>query len=115
MDAHDLLDIERRLVATVEEMHKLTSAVAMSRQVKEFVGDQRKNLLSKYVAPHLKDGSATAAETLARANEQYQAELTVLADQYRTAEKHIAKWDALHCQLDAFRSSLSLGKEMSKL
>jgi len=115
MDAHDLLEIERRLVATVEDMHKLASAVAMSRQVKEFVGDQRKNLLAKYAAAHLRDGSAAAAEMLARANPEYQAELATLADQYRIAEKHIAKWDALHCQLDAFRSSLSLGKEQIKL
>jgi hypothetical protein len=115
MEAHDLIEIERRLAATVGELQSRASAVAMSRQIKEFIGDQRKNLLAKYVAGFLKSNSATAAETLARANEEYQAELAALAETYTVAEKHLAKWDAYHCQLDALRSTLSLAKEQIKL
>jgi len=110
MDAHDIIELERRLAATVEELHSRASAVAMSRQIKEFISDQRKNLLAKYTAPLLRDNSATAAETLARANDDYEAEFERLQDQYRTAEKHLAKWDALHCQFEAARSALSLAR-----
>lgn len=115
MDAHSLLELERQLVATVEELQKRTSAVAMARQIKEYAPDQRKNLLARYVAPLLKANSATAAETLARANEQYQEELQALAFQYSNAEKHLATWDALHCRYEAQRSALSLAKETMRL
>ena len=115
MEAHDLIEIEARLSATAEELLNRASAVAMARQIKEFGSDQRKNLLARYVAPMLKDNSATAAETLARSNEVYQQELGALMDQYCQAEKHIAIWDALHCKLDALRSTLSLAKEQMKL
>ena len=115
MDAHDLIEIEARLSATADELIKRTSAVAMARQIKEFASDQRKNLLARYTAPMLKDNSATAAETCARSDPQYQHELDELADQYRQAEKHIAAWDALHCKLEALRSALSFGKSQVQM
>ena len=110
MDAHDLIEIERRMTATVADLQARAAAVALSRQIKEFVSDQRKNLLAKYTAPLLKDNSATAAETLARATEGYLTEFASLADQYATAEKHLANWDALHCKFEAARSALSMAR-----
>ena len=115
MEALDLLELESRMTAAVEELHKRSSAVAMSRQIKEYSSDMRKNLLAKFTAPLLKDNSATAAETLARANEQYQGELEMQMDQYRTAEKHLAEWDALHCKFEAARSALSLARSQIQL
>lgn len=115
MDATDLLELEARMVAAVEDLQKRASAVAMSRQIKEFSSDMRKNLLAKYTAPLLKDNSATAADTMARANDDYQFALGVLADQYRKAEKHLAEWDALHCKYEAARSALSLARSQIQL
>ena len=115
MEALDLIELERRMVAAVEELQKLSSAVAMSRQIKEFCSDLRKNLLAKYVVKHLADSSATAAESYARADEQYQGELETLMEQYRTAEKHLANWDAIHCRFEAARSALSLARTQIQL
>jgi len=115
MEALDLLQLESRMVAAVEELQKLSSAVAMSRQIKEFASDLRKNLLAKYVVKYLADNTATAAESKARADEQYVDELESLMTQYRTAEKHLANWDAIHCKFEAARSALSLARTQIQL
>lgn len=115
-DVADLFEIERRLTATTAELQRYTDAVSLSRQIKEFSSDLRKNLLARYVAPFLRAGeSATAAETLARADVEYRLELIELQSSYTKAEKHIAKWDALHCQFEAQRSALSLAKTQIQL
>ena len=75
MQAHDILELEQRMTAAVDEIHRRSSAVAMARQVKEYASDMRKNLLATYSAPLLKDNSSAAAETLARSNPQFQDEL----------------------------------------
>jgi hypothetical protein len=116
MDAHDILNLEKRLADAVADISKRVDAVATARQVKEYDSDRRKQLLARYTAPHLLgDKSATAADALARADERYGAELDTLADNYRRAEKHIAEWDAAHCRMEAARSALSLAKEQIKL
>ena len=115
MDAHDLIEIEARLSATADTLIRSASAVAMARQIKEYASDQRKNLLARYTAPLLKDTSATAAETLARADPRYQQDLNEQMDQYRQAEQHIATWDALKCKLEALRSALNFGKSQIQI
>lgn len=116
MDAHDILELERRMTQAAEELHRNCSAVAMSRQVLEFVSDQRKNTLAKYAAPLLKAGeSAAAADTLARSESGYLSEFKDLQEQVTKAYGHIAKWDALHCKFEAARSALSLARTQIQL
>ena len=116
MDAHQLIELERQLVAAVDDLHRRTSATAMARQVKEFINDSRKNVLAKHMVAYLRDGESNPrAETMARASQQFLTDINQLESQYQTAEKHILEWDALHCKVDALRSALSLAKETLKL
>lgn len=111
MDAHDVIELEQKLVLAVRGLEGMTDIVGVSRQVKEYNSDQRKNLLARYKIKYRKDcESDSGQETLARADDQYQTELNQLADQYGNAEKHIAKWDAMHARLDALRTAISLAK-----
>jgi hypothetical protein len=116
MDNSDLMELSKALSETVDEMGRMVTAVATAKQVKEYNGELRKNLLARYVAPLLETTkSATAAETLARASSDYQSELSKLAEQFLTAEKHITRFDVLHAKHDAQRSALSLAKEQVRL
>jgi hypothetical protein len=116
MDAVEMFTLEQRMTDAVKDISKRTDAVAMARQIKEFSSDQRKGLLARYASPLIRAGeSATAAELHARADAAYQRELDELAAQYVKAEKHIAGFDAAHCQYEAARSALSLARELVKM
>ena len=108
IDGSDILEIERQLCACVEDLRRRTSAYATSLQIREFISDNKKNLLARYVVPRLKAGdSAAAAEHHARANPEYQAELDTMGEQYQRAESHVASWRAAMARFEATRSLLS--------
>lgn len=111
IEGHDILDLEQRLMDAVTDLGRRSDAVALARQIKEFNGEQRKNLLARFAAPLLADNSAAAADTLARANELYQQEIAALAEQYARAEKHIAAYDAAYARFDAARSLLAMARQ----
>lgn len=111
LDGHDIADLEQRLLGALEELRQRTEAVAQAKQIKEFVGDLRKNLLARYKLPFVREGLPdTKADTLARADENYQAELSQLQAQYQTAEKHCTAFDVSMAKFDAARSLLSMAK-----
>lgn len=111
IDGHNIVDLESRLGAALLELERRTEAVAQAKQIKEFVSDMRKGLLAKYAMPHIKSGeSATASDTLARADENYMRELKELAAQYQTAEKHITAYDVSMAKFDAARSLLAMAR-----
>lgn len=104
--------VEQRLKNSTNDLHKMGPDVALARQVKEFVSEQRKNLLARYVAPLLKSGrSAPQAENMARASDEYRKEIALLEKQYQHAESVIAKWGATMATYEAARSLLSFSKE----
>lgn len=116
LDAHDIIELNRRLDETVLELQRMVKAVATAKQVREFNGELRKNLLARFMAPLLVAGkSAVAAEALARSDAGYQSELAKLSEQYLTAEQHLTRYDVLFAKMDAQRSALSLAKEQLKL
>lgn len=115
MDSNEIMELSHRLDAVVTELDRMVNAVATARQVREYNSELRKNLLARYTARLLHENSATAAETLARANCDYQSDMEQLKVVYETAERHLARWDVLFAKLEASRSALSLAKEQMKL
>lgn len=111
-DHSDSNAIAQRMKDSCRKLHTLAISVGSARTVREFSTDRRKNLLAKYVAKALKDGeSATAAETIGRANVTYQEELEILQEQHQAAETTIAKFAAEQCSFEATRSLLSFEKQ----
>ncbi len=114
-DNQDINTVARRLEGATKRLHELAPRVGNAKAVREYDGDRRKNLLSKYVAKELKLGQTSAAsESFARANPSYQAELHELSAQFESAEVVIAQWSAENCSFESLRSLLSLQKATIK-
>lgn len=116
MDAHDLIELEQRMTKGAENISHYEDAVAQSKQIVEFVSEEKKNLLAKFSSVYVRSGqSAAAADTLARSDENYLKEYNELKDRFARAQKHIAHWDALHCIYEAARSAFSASKSMMNI
>lgn len=108
----EIQKVQKRLEQSRNAIHKLAPAVGAAKQVRDYDSDRRKNLLAKYMLPHLKaGGSAAASEVDARANPAFQAEFEALAGQREASEKTIAEWDAAFATFEAARSLNSMLKE----
>ena len=113
-DHSDVIAIQKRLKTASAELNNPASVslYAQARQVISYDSDRRKNLLARYMVPHLKSGeSATAAEAYARAHEAYEAEFQVQAEELQTAEGVIAKRRATETSWESARSLLSFQRE----
>jgi len=111
-----IAQIEKRLKSATGRLHQLAAAVGHAKQVREFAGDRKKNLLAKYVVRALKAGeTSTAAETIGRADPSYQSDLEALASDSEQAETVIAQWSAEMASFEAARSLLSMQKESLRL
>ena len=111
MTNEEIKKTQDRFRAVANTIHNMTSAVAEARQVKEFISDQRKNVLAKHTLQFLADNSAAAAETLARSSDGFIKDFAQLETSYRDAEKILADWSALQVKFEALRSLLSMEKE----
>ncbi len=115
-DNHDISQVETRLKDATRRLHQLAPMVGSAKQIRNYDGDRKKNLLAKYVVRALKEGhSATAAEAYGRSDEAYQTELEGLSKQYEGAERTIAEWDAEMCSHDAARSLLAMNRESMRI
>lgn len=111
-DHNDQLAIEKRLKTASRKLAELAPMVGLSKQVRAYDSDRRKNLLAKYMIAPLKAGeSAASAEAHARGDAAYQNELELLADQLQTAEKFIAQNEAEHASWESCRSLLAMQRE----
>lgn len=114
-DFSDSAKAELRLRNAANRLHGMTAAVAKARTIKEFSGDRKKNTLARYMASKLIGGSGVAAaEMLARATPEYQAEQETLEAQYRDACAVIAEWDATFATFEAARSLVSMSKQLMR-
>jgi len=115
-DQSDIQEIEHRMKTATLELHKLAPLVGVAKQVRQYDPDRRRNLLAKFMRPHIKNGeTSTAAETLARSTEAFQVGFNELAKELETSEATIAKWDAMFASFEANRSLLSMQKESMKI
>ncbi len=102
----------KRLAAATARLQGMVKDVSHGRQVKEFIGDMKKNLMAKYVVRALKAGEGIgAAEATARADHMFQEELELLQAQYEAAEHAITSWQAEMASYEASRSLLSFNRE----
>src|SRR4029450_244399 len=107
--------VEKRLKSASNEINNLAPMFGQAKQVIDYDSDRRKNLLAKYARVHLKAGeSASAADTLARSDPEYQRELQVQSQELQTAYGITGKWDALHVRWETGRSLLALTREQLK-
>jgi len=110
-DSSEIEQIEHRMKTATLELHKLAPLVGVAKQVRQYDSDRRRNLLAKFMRPHIKNGeTSTAAETLARSTEAFQVGFNELAQELETSEATIAKWDAMFASFEASRSLLSMQK-----
>lgn len=110
-DFSDCLELQRQLQLAVTALVKMTSVVAAARHVREYDTDRRKRILAIAAMPFLKAGlSSAAADTEARASQQYADAMKVLGNELVVAEKALAEWDATKIKIEVARSLLSLSK-----
>ena len=109
LDPFDVKRVAERMQLATGALHKMTADVGDAKQVREFSGDRRKNLLAKFVDPAL---PISKAETMARTNPEYIEELDSLAQQHALAEKTLAEWAAEQASFEAARSLLSYMKNL---
>src|SRR5262249_40302544 len=114
-DHSDVMAIQKRLKSASAELNNPTSIsfYAQARQVISYDSDRRKNLLARHIVAELGKGdvSHAEAETRARANPAYRAELEVQAEELQTAEAQIAKRRATEVSWESARSLLSFQRE----
>lgn len=111
MDSADLAVIEQRMEDARIYLRDNADAYGTAKQVREYDGDRRKQLLARQAKPFIGNGDSNAvAETKARAGDAYAIELDKLADAYAAAETTIALYDAAEVSFDAARSLLSMAK-----
>lgn len=114
-DNTEIAAIEGRMKHCSKRLHEMAASVGAAKQVRDYDSDRRKNLLARYVLPHLKAGaSAAAGETEGRSDGRYQEELERLGEQYAEAGRVIARWEAEQASFEAARSLLSMAKETLK-
>lgn len=92
----------------------MAQEVAKARQVREYDSDRRKRCLALAMKPFLEDGSAAAAEALARASEEYQKSMKQLGNELVAAEKVIADYEATKIQWESARSLLAMQRDMTR-
>ena len=108
MDHLDAEKITLRMAGCTKRLQDMAESVGLSRQVRDFASERRKNLLAKYCPV---GESAAKAEISARKDPEYLAELDKLAEQSRDAEITITRWDAEKASFEACRSLLSFNRE----
>lgn len=114
-DVHDLYKLTRELESLARQLEAIAPELAKAKTVRDFDGDRRKNLLAEYVTPLLVGNSATAAESTARSNPEYQKRFKELSVDLMAAYAAIAKESGLQARFEACRSILSCQKAAMQL
>lgn len=109
-DPHDLYKLSRDLENFSLQLEAIGPEVAKAKVVRDYDSDRRKNLLAEFVSPLLANTSATAAESVARSDAEYQRRFKELSLQLNAAYATIARESGLHARFEAARSILSCQK-----
>lgn len=114
-DHSDIVTIEKRMSEAARNLHNMVGDVAMAVTIIDYDSDRRKSLLARYAVKHIKAGeSASAADTLARADEAYKKELDAQASVYEQANATMREWDSEKCSWETGRSLLARQRETIK-
>lgn len=115
IDDEEVREIQKKMEECLINLRKLAPRVALARQAKKFILDQRKAVLAKYQAEYLKSETIGAATILARANPAYILENNKLEAAYGEAEVAIVDWEYNQTKLDSCRSMLAMARETLNL
>lgn len=86
-DHEEIHRVEKRFKLAARKMHELEGEMGMALTILEYDSDRRKALVARYAVKHIKHGeSASAADTLARADPLYEAEFKTMAEVYEQAQ-----------------------------
>jgi hypothetical protein len=111
-DHSDITDIEKRMKGASKRMREMSSEVGMADTILRYDSDRRSGLLARYASVHLKAGeSATAAETLARADGSHDKELQLLMSQYQDARVKVREFECERITWETSRSLLARQRE----
>lgn len=112
IDDEEIRDIEKKMQECIAKMRSLAAKVGAARQIKEFSGDQRKNILASEQVRFIQRGeSVAAAENLARSSPVYLEKLRELEKNYADACATIAEWEAIFARFEACRSMLAMARQ----
>lgn len=113
-DYSDVAALQKRLVEAADRLSALVPELAKARQVREYDSDRRKRALAVAMAPLLSEGSAAAAEAMARASSGYEKAMKQIAADLLVAEKVIAEHEAVKIQWESARSLLAMQRDMTR-
>ena len=109
MSNEEIIKLQQKMKDKVKAINGMTTSIALAHTVIGMASDNRKRLLAKFSAPYIREGKSDAvAQTLARADEKYVAELKEFADGLQSAYEIKAEYDALHSGLEVARSLHSM-------
>jgi hypothetical protein len=101
--------------SAAHNLHGMAEESGMARTIVEYDSDRRKNCLARHALKHIKAGeSAAAADTLARSDPAYDAELQGFFDQFSQAQATLKKEEAEKCSWETARSLLARMRETIK-
>lgn len=114
-DSAEIADIQRRFEAARNYLKAKADEYGEAKQVKEFSSDRRKQCLARFKRAFINNGDSDAvADTKARSMDEYAMELDKLAEQHKSAEQSIAKYDAADASFRAAQSLLSFTKSQKE-
>ncbi len=113
LDSDDVERIISQLESSRDELAGMVEAVGHAKQIKEWDAERRRAALSKQVAPLLASMGVSAAEHSARASAEYVNAMRLLQVDLFTAEKTLAKYEAIKCKWESARSILSMQRALA--
>ncbi len=114
-DHSDIYKVEKRMKEAAKKLHSMAGEMGMAVTIIDLDSDRRKALLSRFAAEHLKAGeSASAADTLARADPAYDKEFQALFGQYQDAQTTKHEYEIEKISWETARSLLARQRETLK-
>ena len=115
-DAHDLYKLTRELENIGKQIEQIGPELAKAKTIRDYDSDRRRNLLAEFASKlHPGSISATAAESVARANPEYVKRFKELSQDLMGAYATISREGGLQARFEAARSILSVTKAQLSL
>jgi len=112
-DYGDIASFQRQMMEASDELSSMTEEVAKAKQIKEWDSERRRAALSVQVAPLLIGNAVSASEHIARASSPYHSAMRELQLDLFSAEKTLARYEAVKCKWESARSILSMAKHIA--
>jgi len=112
-DYDEIKRYQKRMMDASRTIQGMAIAMGKSKQIIDFDSDMRKNILSKHMAPLIKNGeSVAAAEAYARCSETYLADMAEYAKGLDEAHVVRFRWEAENLSFECAQSLLATEREI---